>query len=129
MPPASRVSGRSGLFRSLQHERPRGGRLHAGRWPHDSLAPIDTSAIRLAALLDAEFKATPPAHVVFVCHSQGGLLARDAALPLKRMKSPAQWENRIAGIVTFGTPHDGAAIAEPGFKSGREAAVYLMMLN
>jgi len=50
-------------------------------------------------------------------------------MQLVKMKSPANWVDRIGGIVTFGTPHLGAAIAEPGFKSGREAAVYLMMLN
>jgi len=98
-------------------------------WPHDSLAPIDTSAIKLAALLDKELKSAPPRHIVFVCHSQGGLLARQTAMQLMKMKSPANWVDRIGGIVTFGTPHQGAAIAEPGFKSGREAAVYLMMLS
>ena len=98
-------------------------------WPHDSLAPIDTSAIKLAALLNNELKAAPPRHVVFVCHSQGGLLARKTALQLMRMKGPVNWVDHLAGIVTFGTPHEGAAIAEPGFRRGREAAVYLMMLS
>lgn len=98
-------------------------------WPHDSLAPIDTSAIKLAALLNKELKGAPPRHIVFVCHSQGGLLARETVLQMLQMKSSVNWVDNIGGIVTFGTPHEGAAIAEPGFKSGREAAVYLMMLN
>lgn len=98
-------------------------------WPHDSLAPIDTSAIALAALLNKELKTAAPRHVVFVCHSQGGLLARQTALYLMQMKSPVKWADHLAGIITFGTPHEGAAIAEPGFQGGREAAIYLMMLS
>ena len=98
-------------------------------WPHDSLAPVKTSATRLAALLDNAFGRTPP-HVVFVSHSQGGLLARATALALLKMNAPAaHWADRVAAIVTFGTPHSGAAIAEPGGRGGREMAAYLMMLR
>jgi triacylglycerol esterase/lipase EstA (alpha/beta hydrolase family) len=99
-------------------------------WPHDSLAPIDTCATDLAALLEKEFSEQPPQHIVFVAHSQGGLLARAACVELAKMNSPAaQWKQRIAAIATFGTPHRGAAIAEPGGKGGREMALYLMMLS
>jgi hypothetical protein len=98
-------------------------------WPHDSLAPIETSATALAALLTREFGAGVPKHVVFVCHSQGGLLARATAVELAQMKAPAaKWLERVAAIATFGTPHEGAAIAEPGAQGGREMALYLMML-
>jgi pimeloyl-ACP methyl ester carboxylesterase len=98
-------------------------------WPHDSLAPVDGAGIKLASLLNNAFKEAPPRHIVFVCHSQGGLLARAAALQLKQTQSPTNWADHVAGIVTYGTPHEGAAIAEPGFRGGREAAVYLMMLS
>jgi len=99
-------------------------------WPHDSLAPIDTCATELAALLKKEFSEQPPRHIVFVCHSQGGLVARAACVELAKMNAPAaQWTQRIAAIATFGTPHRGAAIAEPGGKGGREMALYLMMLS
>jgi pimeloyl-ACP methyl ester carboxylesterase len=99
-------------------------------WPHDSLAPVDTCATFLAALLKTEFAAQPPKHIVFVCHSQGGLLARATAIALKQMNAPAsRWAERVAAIATFGTPHLGAAIVEPGGKGGREIALYLMMMS
>ena len=99
-------------------------------WPHDSLAPVDTCATFLATLLKTEFAAQPPKHIVFVCHSQGGLLARATAIALKQMKAPAaRWAERVAAIATFGTPHLGAAIVEPGGKGGREMALYLMMMS
>ena len=99
-------------------------------WPHDSLAPVETCATELAAMLDKEFGSGLPQRVVFVCHSQGGLLARAAAIALSTMKTPtARWSERVAAIATFGTPHRGAAIAEPGGAGGREAAAFLMMLR
>ena len=99
-------------------------------WPHDSLAPVETCATELAAMLDKEFGEGLPKRVVFVCHSQGGLLARAAVIELAAMKTPAsRWTERVAAIATFGTPHRGAAIAEPGGVGGREAAAFLMMLK
>lgn len=98
-------------------------------WPHDSLAPIESCATQLAALLVSQLDPNCPRHLVFVSHSQGGLLARATALELFGTQSTVAWKTRVASIVTFGTPHTGAAIVESGFKGGQEAALYLMMLN
>ena len=104
-------------------------------WPHDSLTAVDTAATELAALLKKEFGSALSQRIVFVSHSQGGLLARAAALALAETKGrdaqgrEAKWRERLAAIVTFGTPHRGAAIAEPGGRGGREMALYLMMLS
>lgn len=75
-------------------------------WPHDTLAPIDRNArdlVRYIRFLTKE-RDVP---ILFVCHSRGGLLARRAAVLSRKPLGP----DVVRGAVTFGTPHEGAAIA------------------
>ena len=53
-----------------------------------------------------------PPRVAFVAHSRGGLVARATAAELLSSPSAARWRDALSAIVTFGTPHDGAALAE-----------------
>ena len=83
---------------------------------HNTLASIDVNAQELAQwLIDVvgfDFQTKRfmrPLPVVFVCHSRGGLVARAVASYL--LKNAAWWD-LLRGIVTFGTPHRGAALAE-----------------
>jgi pimeloyl-ACP methyl ester carboxylesterase len=85
--------------------------VHLVGWPHDTLAHIKVNAQDLAALMEGPLGASG-LPVVFVCHSRGGLVARAAAVKL--LKSNPRWVDRLKGAVTFGTPHEGAELAELG---------------
>lgn len=98
-------------------------------WPHNTLAGVEENAAHLADLIDNQFSPDGP-RIFFVCHSRGGLVARAAAARLlERVRPQRDWGEALAGIATFGTPHDGAAIAESTVRSARELAVYFMMLR
>ena len=82
-------------------------------WPHDSLASIDANAITLQRWIQKVVGLDGP-NVVFICHSRGGLLARSVAVKLCQgeQKWKEKWKEKIRGCVTFGTPHEGAELAE-----------------
>lgn len=82
-------------------------------WPHDTLSRIESNATLLAN--DIEYvlgkEATELPKLAFVCHSQGGLVARYAAAILYERDS-TRWQQQIGGCVTFGTPHEGTGLAD-----------------
>jgi pimeloyl-ACP methyl ester carboxylesterase len=81
-------------------------------WPHDTLDPIEANAEDLSVLLESKLgKSSLP--IAFVCHSRGGLVARRTAVELMEIDK-GRWQSRLRGLVTFGTPHDGAELAENG---------------
>ena len=94
-------------------------------WPHDTLTSIRANAGELADLIDRVFAgmAAPP-RIVFVAHSRGGLVARATAVELLSSPAVGRWRDALSGIVTFGTPHDGAALAE---HDARGLATYLLL--
>jgi hypothetical protein len=82
-------------------------------WPHDTLTEIDNNGYDLCRLLvDIVGDSDQDGQLLFafVCHSRGGLVARSAAEKL--FAKDKLWEKRLCGCVTFGTPHEGAMIAE-----------------
>lgn len=89
-------------------------------FPHNTLAPIKTNAQELELLLRDQMQ-DMEAKVVFLCHSRGGLVARHA---LAELGKDHNWQPRLADLVTFGTPHEGAALAEA--TAARDAAAYLL---
>jgi hypothetical protein len=81
-------------------------------WPHDTLDPIEANADDLAVLIEEKLgRSSLP--VAFVCHSRGGLVARRTAVELLEIDK-GRWQSRLRGLVTFGTPHNGAELAENG---------------
>ena len=93
-------------------------------WPHNTLTAIDVNAGELADLLERTFLPRPP-RLIFVCHSRGGLVARAAIVKLLALEDRGSiWRSCLAGLVTFGTPHDGASIAEQPL---RNLATYLLV--
>jgi pimeloyl-ACP methyl ester carboxylesterase len=81
-------------------------------WPHDTLASIDANAEDLSVLIEDTLGGSS-LPVAFVCHSRGGLVARRTAVELMEIDK-ARWQPRLRGLITFGTPHDGAELAESG---------------
>jgi len=81
-------------------------------WPHDTLDPIDLNAEVLSELIEQRLGPSK-LPIAFVCHSRGGLVARRTAVELLEINSE-QWQSRLRGCITFGTPHDGAELAESG---------------
>jgi pimeloyl-ACP methyl ester carboxylesterase len=79
-------------------------------FPHDSLThSVEKNADDLLAKL--RNLGLPP--TILVGHSRGGLVARAAAV--KNAKAQSGDKIEIRAMVTFGTPHNGAALAElPG---------------
>lgn len=77
-------------------------------WPHDTLTGVTDSGFELFRLLE-DLAGAEGSKIAFVCHSRGGLVARNAATRLFA-KSPG-WQARLCGCVTFGTPHEGAGLA------------------
>ena len=64
---------------------------------------IEHFAEQLGAKIESVCAATGATHVLLVCHSMGGLVAR----AYLRQRGPA----RIERIITIGTPHHGSAFA------------------
>lgn len=81
-------------------------------WPHDTLSGIDNNGFELHRLLEdlVGEREEPEPLVAFVCHSRGGLVARSAAVKL--FDRDPIWKTRLCACITFGTPHEGAALAE-----------------
>jgi hypothetical protein len=87
-------------------------------WPHDTLTSIDQNASELAGLINNVMGAGAY-KIAFVCHSRGGLVARAAVEQLFDMTNGKTWEQRICRCMTFGTPHEGTALAEhPDWRLG-----------
>ena len=81
-------------------------------WPHDTLAPIAANAEDLSVLIEQKLgRSSLP--LAFVCHSRGGLVARKTAVELIEIDK-GRWQSRLRAMVTFGTPHNGAELAEAG---------------
>jgi hypothetical protein len=81
-------------------------------WPHDTLDPIAANAEDLSVLIEEKLgRSSLP--IGFVCHSRGGLVARRTAVELLETDK-GRWQSRLRGLVTFGTPHNGAELAECG---------------
>ena len=81
-------------------------------WPHDTLARIAVNARELSVIIEKKLGGLS-LPVAFVCHSRGGLVARRTAVELMEIDRD-RWQPRLPGLVTFGTPHEGAALAENG---------------
>jgi hypothetical protein len=97
---------RPGLFRFFRREQQDQEVLFIG-WPHNSMASIDFNGERLAELIAMHLGKTQ-CSIVFVCHSRGGLVARSAYCHLRTQHAyVSSWRKRIAGLMTFGTPHGG----------------------
>lgn len=98
------------LVKALEQDPPFRAAAHLVSWPHDTLTSIDVNAQNLAELVDKHLgESNLP--LTFVCHSRGGLVARRTAVELMEINKKV-WKRRLRGCVTFGTPHDGAELAE-----------------
>jgi pimeloyl-ACP methyl ester carboxylesterase len=78
-------------------------------FPHNTLATIKANADELLSEINRVIRVNGP-KIAFVCHSRGGLVARNAAAQLFEMDRA--WIQKIRGCVTFGTPHRGCPLAE-----------------
>ncbi len=89
------------------------------------LASIEAFADQLATRIGEVRRATGAAHVILVCHSMGGLVARAY---LRRYGSAA-----VAKLLTIGTPHRGSRLAwmmfGPALTQMRPSSPYLADLN
>lgn len=79
-------------------------------WPHDTLAGININAQELQRHINRVL-GTGRCRLAFVAHSRGGLLARATAARLYSEEASI-WRERLKCCVTFGTPHEGAVLAE-----------------
>ena len=95
--------------------------VHWVGWPHDTLATITENARDLYSLFATNLK-DMDSDILFVCHSRGGLLARAAC---QELFGRGDWDDRLKGCVTFGSPHEGANLARNPLKTaGGYALVY-----
>ncbi len=76
--------------------------------------PIHRNGERLAQALEASLMAsgTPPARLVIVGFSMGGLVARSAVH--QAVRAGMAWPSRLSDLVFLGTPHHGAALERIG---------------
>lgn len=89
-----------------------GGNWLLVSWPHDTLTSIASNADDLAVLIEEQLgQSSLP--IAFVGHSRGGLVARRTVVELLKV-AKERWLPRLRGLVTFGTPHHGAELAEAG---------------
>jgi pimeloyl-ACP methyl ester carboxylesterase len=94
-----------GTFGKLEEALRRGPRPFVAGFPHDSLThSVDKNADDLLKLL-LPLGNRP---IALVCHSRGGLVARAAAVK----NAGAKQKLDLRAIATFGSPHNGTAIAE-----------------
>ena len=80
-------------------------------FPHDTFASIDSNATLLLQQIEHLFQNNDTTRLAFLCHSRGGLLAREVAVRLYEPSADI-WRDRLVACVTFGTPHQGTPIAE-----------------
>jgi pimeloyl-ACP methyl ester carboxylesterase len=92
-------------------------------FPHHTLDPIEDNGADLARFL-REHLDPASTRVAFVCHSRGGLVARWAAA---RLRQNPEWHDRVTDVITFGTPHEGAELAE--HKQAADFGAYLLAVN
>jgi hypothetical protein len=92
-------------------------------WPHNTLTNIEKNGSDLFDLIDEYFKDGKP-KIIFCCHSRGGLVARETSLRL--IESDRSWADKLVDCFTFGTPHNGAALAQ---NHASYLAIHLMMLK
>ena len=98
-----------GTFDAFIHRLQANNKLLLTSWPHDTLDRIELNAKMLAEHIQRRIgKSGLP--LMFVCHSRGGLVARRTAVQL--LNASDVWRSRLRGCVTFGTPHEGAELAE-----------------
>ncbi len=102
-----------GLIRKLKEDAEINNRVAMVGWPHDTLGGIAANAQMLRELIEDVVGPEGPS-VAFVCHSRGGLVARSAAVHL--LRNGPRWKNQLRGCVTFGTPHEGASLAEDPYE-------------
>jgi hypothetical protein len=89
---------------------PDGTRLHRPYGTRDTWGNLRRAAARLRALLVRIARRHPGARVDLLAHSQGGVVARVLLEGLAESWDPAL--PRIEHVVTFATPHLGAALGE-----------------
>jgi pimeloyl-ACP methyl ester carboxylesterase len=70
------------------------------------LAPVEEFAANAGRVVEEIASASGQPKVILVCHSMGGLIAREY---LRRHGA-----GRVAGLVTLGSPHHGSALARIG---------------
>ena len=114
-----------GYFRPLAHRLERAGfapvfvRNFSG-----AFAPIERFAEELHARIEEVARATGQARVVLVCHSMGGLAARQYLC--------THGAARVARLVTLGSPHAGTVLAAAGVgenaRQMRRGSVFLEQL-
>lgn len=78
-------------------------------WPHNTFSSIKQNAQELYDKIVTKIGVDGPT-IIFVCHSRGGLLVRQVAVLLQ--KYYPEIAAKICRCITFGTPHQGAALAE-----------------
>ena len=84
--------------------------LRSTRWSGESM-PIADRAINVLATLQSELLNGLP--IVFVCHSYGGLLIKQAVLTARDSATEyAAIAERTLGVVFLATPHTGSGIAQ-----------------
>jgi hypothetical protein len=93
---------------ALQKRDPRRAMLLVA-WRHDTLDSIKLNAEQLAREIQTKLGGSS-LPIAFVCHSRGGLVARRAIVEL--LKNEPRWSARLRATVTYGTPHEGAELAE-----------------
>jgi hypothetical protein len=75
----------------------------------DSQQPLEQSADRLAEVLGEVARRDPGVPIDVIAHSQGGVVAR---LALDRAATRATLPHEVTNLVTLGSPHQGADLAE-----------------
>jgi DNA-directed RNA polymerase subunit K/omega/pimeloyl-ACP methyl ester carboxylesterase len=79
---------------------------------HNTLTAIENNALMLSRWLAklVPLDANDDFKIALVGHSRGGLVARATAVKL--FEADERWKDVIRGGVSFGTPHEGARLAE-----------------
>ena len=96
----------SGYWRALHHELLQARISHHAINLEPLLADIDTYVPQVAAAIDALCRAARHTQVIVVAHSMGGLVMR--------AYQGVHGCERIARLITLGTPHRGTGLAQYG---------------
>lgn len=89
-------------------------------WAHDTLfSSIEDNAQKLLEEIYRTVEIDDPP-IIFVCHSRGGLVARQVTVNLQ--EQGGNWADKVKLCVTFGTPHKGAVLAESKWKKAAAVA-------
>ncbi|KAK1758143.1 hypothetical protein QBC47DRAFT_373805 [Echria macrotheca] len=85
---------------------------NANVWGETVEGDISEPVVTLCELLKSEREGDPERPLIFIAHSLGGLVSKQAIVEISKTSAPSQNSIWIKGCIFLGVPHNGAKLAD-----------------